>query len=592
MSLKTLALIGCGCLAACATWFFFIRPAPDAVAEGELPEQLASGRFGLSEEKQRYIWDIEHLSFVLSQDVAPIFKDASRGGDPAPLVALLDPAFAGTVLTGGGSTLTHGPVTVKTWRAGRAPAGTVDRAALVDEMAGWGRTFETIDSVGIHFTGLSPVTLGALDGPWTSRWEIRIAGSRPGGTRAEMLVDCSFDFSRLTETPAKEEGWITAAAVERSWLNTSTSRLMEEITDTTGIRVALFRDNWKRFAPPYEPVTGGAHLLDFDRDGHTDLLITGEPRHYLYRGRGDGKFDQVTEEAGLPVGSRIVGAFVADLDGDGFEDLVMSAVIAGREVETHIFRNSGTGTFEAVWPDQHDLARFVISDHMGVADYDGDGLVDLYVPKGGLPPPGDVGGPRWLGDRTSPEGLLLRNLGNWRFEDVTEAAGLAGESVDTFAIVWLDLEPDGDADLFLANHMGANVLWKNQGDGTFEKVALPRQGFGGFSMGATAGDLDGDGDPDLYVANMYSSAGTRVIANLRPEDYPENALDFIQGFVTGNELYVNDGSGDLTPSGVGAGVANSGWSYGPAVVDLDGDGALDLYAPAGFQSVQRGDPDG
>ena len=91
---------------------------------------------------------------------------------------------------------------------------------------------------------------------------------------------------------------------------------------------------------------------------------------------------------------------------------------------------------------------------------------------------------------------------------------------------------------------------------------------------------------------MYSSSGSRIIGNVRPEDYPPGAFELIRGFVTGNELYRNDGTGGFHPLGVAAGVANAGWSYGPELVDLDGDGTLDIYAPAGFQSVSREKPDG
>jgi hypothetical protein len=91
---------------------------------------------------------------------------------------------------------------------------------------------------------------------------------------------------------------------------------------------------------------------------------------------------------------------------------------------------------------------------------------------------------------------------------------------------------------------------------------------------------------------MYSSAGARVMDNLRSDDYPEGIFDYIQGFVTGNELYHNDDQQGLRPVGVSSGVDNSGWAYGPTMVDLDGDGRLDLYSPAGFQSVERGKPDG
>jgi hypothetical protein len=136
------------------------------------------------------------------------------------------------------------------------------------------------------------------------------------------------------------------------------------------------------------------------------------------------------------------------------------------------------------------------------------------------------------------------------------------------------------------------VLYINRGDGTFRPCSLSNgpNDFG--TMGATAGDIDNDGNIDLYCGNMYSKAGSRVIANVRPGTYPEKVMAKIRTFVKGSELHLNRGGLRFEQKGQPWQVADAGWAYGPALVDLDNDGWLDLYATCGYISRSRSEPDG
>lgn len=570
-----------------------------------LPESMLAKSFSLDEDAQTYLWDIEHLAFVLSQDLLPVFREAIRDGSRDDLLRFLTPDFRARVFANEGRHLRQGLVKAELWQAGD-PLERLDRESFVDTLVAYGRAYESVERVDMHMFYLSPSTRGDLSGAWEMRMDVRIAGTLPGGGRGERRFDCAMLFTKLSEDIAFEIGWIEDFELLRARRVSSPRPLLEEITDETGIDIAALSDNWRQQGPPYIPVPGSARLLDYDRDGRVDLLLTdiNAARHlFLYRGLGDGTFEDVTEEVGLGLLARagrrtwLTAVLVADLDNDGFEDLLIGVDTRDDQGQLQhaiaLMRNGGGKNFEMIPESVHHLGkRFQLANRgMAVADYDGDGLVDLFLGPSGKRPPAEQQQVRWLNDRSSKDSVLLRNLGGFRFEDVTAVAGLAGEHIDTSSATWLDLEPDGDADLFLGNHMGANLLFENQGDGTFVKLPSP-PGFGGFSMGAVAGDMDGDGDPDLYVANMYTSAGSRIIDNLAPEDYPEGVYELIRGFATGNELYENRGAGELRPLGRTVDVANSGWAYGPAVVDLDGDGRLDLYSPAGYQSVKRGEPDG
>ncbi len=137
-------------------------------------------------------------------------------------------------------------------------------------------------------------------------------------------------------------------------------------------------------------------------------------------------------------------------------------------------------------------------------------------------------------------------------------------------------------------------MLRNRGDGTFEDISEDsRASDYATSMGVASGDLDNDGTAELYVANMYSKMGRRIIGQVNEEDYPQGIFSQIKGSCAGSRLYHRkEGDAVFGEKSVALGVNTVGWAYGPAFVDIDSDGLLDLYATTGFMSFDRRKPDG
>ena len=173
------------------------------------------------------------------------------------------------------------------------------------------------------------------------------------------------------------------------------------------------------------------------------------------------------------------GTITDDFDGDGLLDVFFTSV--DKCTPARLYRNTGTGTFEVKADAGLDAQYGAINSIQ--ADYDNDGLLDVYLLRGGWEFP----------IRNS----LLRNLGGGRFEDVTAASGLIGGPHLSHSAAFLDYDLDGLVDLFVGHEMSKSQLFRNRGDGTFEDVTA-RAGVAtlAHTMGGTYGDNDGDGETD------------------------------------------------------------------------------------------------
>jgi len=317
----------------------------------------------------------------------------------------------------------------------------------------------------------------------------------------------------------------------------------------------------------------GVALGDFDGDGWCDLYFCAiNGTNALYRNRGDWTFEDVTARAGVGgAGWHSTGAVFADVDGDGDLDLVVNTLGGG----THCFLNLGNGRFREV-TEEAGLKSHTGSLGLALADIDGDGDLDLYVSNylefdvNNVPKDSPLCRYRGLKVQCGPRGLIpaaarfFENQGNGKFVDATAKSGIGNApKYYGLGVVWGDYDNDGDLDIFVANDSTPNFLFRNNGNKTFTEVALKagtalsEDGREQASMGVDLGDYDNDGDLDLIVTNFS-------------EDY--------------NTLYRNDGNGSFTDVTYSAGIGEIAWPYlgwGTQFVDFDLDGFLDLVVANG-----------
>ncbi|HKN33662.1 MAG TPA: FG-GAP-like repeat-containing protein [Terriglobales bacterium] len=331
----------------------------------------------------------------------------------------------------------------------------------------------------------------------------------------------------------------------------------------------------------------GVAVGDFDNDGLDDIYVcqpAGLPNR-LYRNRGDGTFEDVTEKAGLGVLDATACALFADFENKGVQDLLVVC-----NSGPLLFLNQGNGKFSI----QREAFLFEhppqgIFTHAAIADYDRDGRLDIYfclynyylgLEQYRYPVP-------YFDARNGPPNFLFRNEGNAKFRDKTEAAGL---NVDndrySFACAWGDHNGNGWPDLYVANDFGRNNLYRNNGDGTFTAISCDAGVEDvGAGMGVCWFDFDNDGNQDIYVADMWSAPGIRVSQQkVFHEEEPESIRALYRRHARGNALYHNRGNGHFENVSSPRGVDIGRWAWSSDAWDFDHDGYPDLYLANGYIS--------
>jgi tetratricopeptide (TPR) repeat protein/peroxiredoxin len=335
----------------------------------------------------------------------------------------------------------------------------------------------------------------------------------------------------------------------------------------------------------------GVSVADIDNDGFDDLYVcqpAGLPNR-LYRNRGDGTFEDITEASGLGILENTACALFADFDNDGHQDVVVV-----RANGPLLFLNEGRGKFRQR-PDAFQFANPPRGTFTGaaVADYDRDGWLDIYfclyvyyqgTDQYKYPVP-------YHDAENGPPNFMMRNHRDGSFRDVTAESRLNQNNARySFCCGWGDYNRDGWPDLYVVNDFGRKNLYSNNGDGTFTDIA-PQAGVEDIGAGMSICwlDYDNDGVEDIYVADMWTAAGERVSAQeIFKKDASKEVRALYQKHARGNSLFHNNGfrngEGVFQDRTGSAGVGMGRWSWSSDAFDFDHDGFSDLYIANGMIS--------
>ena len=382
-----------------------------------------------------------------------------------------------------------------------------------------------------------------------------------------------------------------------------------EQSESSGIRFEQHPvdDGAKNYKAVHYDHGNGLAAADVDGDGRTDLYFVNQlGASELWRNRGGGQFDNITQTAGVALADKIsAGASFADIDNDGLPDLLVTTVRMGNV----LFKNLGGGRFRNITADSGLVTRNPAHSSGAVFfDFNNDGLLDLFIANVGVYTRNEKGrGGFHLGRSDAFQGwqfpdrseasVLYQNLGGGKFADVSKKLGLEhrGWSGDA---TFCDLNQDGFPDLYVLSMSGQDKYYENEGGRQFvEKTAglFPKTPWG--SMGVNFFDFNLDGLMDLYVTDMHSDM-TSIQIKAGDQDFSPRfdklksdpwcstewspaAWQTASNNVFGNAFYQNQGAGRFREVSAEVG-AETYWPWGVTVADLNADGYEDVLVTAGM----------
>jgi hypothetical protein len=321
----------------------------------------------------------------------------------------------------------------------------------------------------------------------------------------------------------------------------------------------------------------GTAAADFNHDGWLDVIVTGPQRHYLYLNSGNGRFREAGAQAGLEWLESGVAPLALDYDNDGDLDLFISAVGPQSLLENRLVPD-GELKFVDVSV-RAGVAAQAVGFSAVAGDVNADGWPDIYVTSYNYY--GRVKPDSWFRATNGTANLLFLNQGDGTFREAAAEWGVSDRRW-SYAAQFADVNADGRLDLYLANDFGENALYINQGQRFVDQAAERGVLDPGNGMGVHFGDYNNDGRLDLHVTNMSSTAGNRILGRLFPDQSPQDNV--LKKFAAGNNLYENLGDGRFRDVTAEVGGFSGGWAWGGGFLDFDNDGWQDIFTPNGFIS--------
>ncbi len=351
---------------------------------------------------------------------------------------------------------------------------------------------------------------------------------------------------------------------------------------------------------------GGVAIGDINNDGLPDVYLTAnQGENKLYLNKGNFEFEDISKSSKTTgKNSWSTGVVMVDINADGFLDIYVcnAGNVKGDDQKNELFINNGPSADSGIITftekaEEYNLADSGFTTHAGFFDYDQDGDLDAYILNNSFIPVSSLGftNKRDLRakDWNIPEILkgggdkLLRN-DNGVFTDVSEDAGIYGSLIGFGLGVTIgDVNQDLLPDIYVSNDFyERDYLYINNGDGTFrEEVKKWIQHLSLSSMGADMADINNDGLPEIFVTDMLPEKDQRLKETTSFENYDIYQLkknrDFYNQYMQ-NSLQLNNGNGSFSEISFYSGVAETDWSWGALLFDMDNDGYKDIYVSNGI----------
>jgi Flp pilus assembly protein TadD len=552
---------------------------PHYRAETALDATLLKTKAGLDD----FITEKYHdqIAAILAEWRADLVKSAARALAPDFRGASPQPAESRIVRPGPALEVRH---------LSFSPQPTLGRNAFIQQLRSSLSSFSTIETAEFQVTRIEVQPGGAL----RTRVRYEIVGAGPGFHREQRVGWWDLEWEAAPADQYRLRRWQSTEETR----SRSAKPWFQDIAPHAFARASSYSEQLLRGVDYWRTVLDGASGIDIyghngvsigdiDGDGFDDVYVcqpAGLPNR-LYRNRGDGTFDDITETSGVGLLENTACAIFADFSNAGRQDLIVV-----RAAGPLLFVNQGGGKFR-LKPNAFQFANPPQGTFTGAsaADYDRDGWLDIYfclyayyqgADQYKYPTP-------YYAAENGPPNFMMRNNRDGTFRDVTAQSGLNQNNTRySFCCGWSDYNRDGWPDLYVVNDFGRKNLYRNNGDGTFTDVA-PQAGVEdvGAGMSVCWFDYDNDGAVDLYVADMWTAAGERISTQaIFQRDAPPEIRALYRKHAMGNSLFRNRGGGAFQDSTALSGAGMGRWSWSSDAWDFDHDGFPDLYIANGMLS--------